>query len=91
MIHHNPVCRDRENANERQTEEIGGAAGLFINASPLHARCRGEEAYPTHQPEDGPGVLEEGDRVEADAPGLGGAVRARWLHPGGGFVLPDGR
>lgn len=44
----------------------------------------GGGAHPTHQSEDGPGVLEEGDRVEADAPGLGGAVRGRWLHPRGG-------
>lgn len=55
------------------------------------ARTLQREAYPAHQPQDGPGVLEEGDRVEADAPGLGGAVRDRWLHPRGGLVLPDGR
>lgn len=71
--------------DETQTE-MRVQAGLVINASPHVA----EEAYPTHQPEDGPGVLEEGHRVEADAPGLGGAVRDRWLHPRGGFVLPDG-
>lgn len=52
---------------------MGVQAGLFINAGPHVAG----EAYPAHQPQDGPGVLEEGDRVEADAPGLGGAVRAR--------------
>lgn len=33
-------------------------------------------------------MREEGDRIEGDAPGLPGAVRARWLHPSG-FLMPD--
>lgn len=28
-------------------------------------------------------MREEGDRIEGDAPGLPGAVRARWLHAAG--------
>lgn len=28
-------------------------------------------------------MREEGDRIEVEAPGLSGAVRARWLHPSG--------
>lgn len=38
---------------------------------------------PRKQPEEGAGIREEGDRIEGDAPGLRGAVRARWLHPSG--------
>lgn len=88
VISNNPVCRDREPVNETQTERWGGCRQA---CSSTPARTLQREAYPAHQPEDGPGVLEEGDRVEADAPGLGGAVRDRWLHPRGGLVLPDGR
>lgn len=69
--------------------EMGGGGlqvGLSIDANPLIA----EAAYPRHQPEDGPGMREEGDRIEGGAPGLPGAVRARWLHPTG-FLLPDAR
>lgn len=50
--------------------------------------CGGRKAYPRHQPKDGPGMREEGDRIEGDAPGLPGAVPARWLHPYG-WVLPE--
>lgn len=44
-------------------------------------RLNAEETYPRQQPQDGPGMREEGDRIEGEAPGLPGAVRARWLHP----------
>lgn len=60
--------------------------GLSIDINPHIA----EEAYPRHQSEDGPGMREEGDRIEGEAAGLPGAVRARWLHPSG-FLLPDAR
>lgn len=65
---------------------MGAQVGLPIDVNQHIA----EEAYPRHQPEDGPGMREEGDRIEGDAPGLPGAVRARWLHPSG-FLLPDAR
>lgn len=61
---------------ERQREEGGWGGvqvGLSIDANPHVA----EEAYPRHQSEDGPGMREEGDRIEVEAPGLSGAVRAR--------------
>lgn len=46
------------------------------------------KAYPRHQSKDGPGMREEGDRIKSDAPGLPGAVPARWVHPPG-WVLPE--
>lgn len=58
--------------------------GLTIDGNPHTAA----EAYPRHQPKDGPGMREEGDRIEGDAPGLPGAVAARCLHPSG-LVLPE--
>lgn len=65
---------------------MGVQVGLPTDVNPHIA----EEAYPRHQPQDGPGMRKEGDRIEADAPGLPGAVRARWLHPSG-FLLTDAR
>lgn len=68
-------------------ERCGGGrvqVGLTIDGNPHTAA----EAYPRHQPKDCPGMREEGDRIEGDAPGLPGAVPARCLHPSG-LVLPE--
>ena len=66
--------------NETETE---GGAGRPVVHSHQPTRCRGGFTHPRHQSEDGPRMREEGDRVESDAPGLPGAVRARCLHPSG--------
>ena len=65
----------------RETE--GGRRGRQVGPSIDESPHGAEKAYPRHQPEDGPGVREEGDRIEGEAAGLPGAVRARWLHPAG--------
>lgn len=78
---------ETDNVNGRETERGGWVqVGLSIDINPLLA----EEAYPRHQSEDGPRMREEGDRIEGEAAGLPGAVRARWLHPSG-FLLPGAR
>lgn len=73
---------------ERDRERGGGAqVGPSIDSTyTLQRRL----TYPRHQSEDGSGMREEGDRIESDAPGFPGAVRARWIHPSG-FVQPDAR
>lgn len=78
---------DRQTVWMGERQRDGGLqVGPSIDANPHVA----EEAYPRHQSEDGPGMREEGDRIEVDAPGLPGAVRARWIHPSG-FLLPGAR
>lgn len=84
-----PTCeagRKRERLEGGEGERERGAGAGRPGVSPHTA----EEAYPRREPQEGPGMREEGDRVEGDAPGLPGAVRARWLHPSGS-VLPAAR
>lgn len=76
---------------KHQTDVSGNEAERGAAGRPIHwwryPHSAGE-AYPWKQSEDGAGMREEGDRIEGDAPGLPGAVRARWLHPSG-FLMPD--
>lgn len=69
----------RETERQRDRGCVCAGVGLSIDVNAHIA----EEAltHPRHQSEDGPGMRDEGDRIEGEAAGLRGAVRARWLHP----------